>query len=65
MEVHSDEGSFAVEDSNEPEQNEMTECVELDKPMTTETRRGGYKKTNKIYNRFGNYFLFIKIKPER
>ena len=65
MEVHSDVGSFAVKDSNEPEQNEMTECVELDEPMTTETRRGGHKKTNKLYNRFGDYILFDKIKPDK
>ena len=42
----------------------MTECVELDKPMIMETRRGGHKKTSKIYNRFGDYFLFDKIKPD-
>ena len=39
MEVHWDGGSFAEEDSNEPEQNEMTECVELDNPLILETKK--------------------------
>ena len=45
LEVHLDGGSFAEEDWNEPEHNEVPEWIEPDKPMTIEMRRGGLKKT--------------------
>ena len=46
IEVGSDEGSFVEEDWNKPEQNEVPKWTELDLPITTETRRGGRKKTS-------------------
>ena len=63
-EVNSDEDSFAEEDWNEPEQNEVPEWTEPDKPMTMETRRGGRKKTSMRYNRYGDDFLIDKIKSD-
>ena len=62
IEVYSDEGSFAEEDWNELEQNEVTKSVEPDKPIITKTRRGGRKKTSMTYNRSGDDFLIDKIK---
>ena len=45
IEVGSDEASSAEEDWNEPKQDEMPKWTEPDLPMTTETRKGGCKKT--------------------
>ena len=44
IEVGSDEGSFAEEDWNKPDQTEVPKCTETDMPMTMETRRVGQKK---------------------
>ena len=63
IDVLSDEGSFAEEDWNEPDQNGMPEWIEPYKLMTTETRRGGYKNTSMRYKRYGDDFLIDKIKP--
>ena len=63
IEVLSDEGSFAEEDLNEPDQNDMPEWIEPYKLMTTETRRGGHRNTSLRYNRYGDDFLIDKIKP--
>ena len=46
IEVHSDEGSFAEEGCDKPDQNEVPERIEPDKPMKMETRKGGRKKTS-------------------
>ena len=43
IEVHSDEGSFAEEDWDEPEQNEVPEWIEPDKAMTWRREEAGAK----------------------
>ena len=60
-EVDSDEGSFAEEDWNDPEQNKVPKWTELDLPMT---RKGDRKRTGMRYNRYGDDFLIDKIQPE-
>ena len=65
IEVDSDEGSFAEEDWNDPEQNEVPKWTEQDFQMTEETRRGGRKKTGMGYNRYGDDFLIDKISLTR
>ena len=62
--MSSDEGSFAEEDWNEPEQDEVPKRTEPDLLVTTETRKGGRKKTGMRYNRYGDDFLVDKIQPE-
>ena len=62
IEVDSDEGTFAEEDWNDPEQNEV--CTEPDQPMTTETRKGDRKRTGMRHNRYGDDFLIDKIQPD-
>ena len=64
IEVLSDEGYFTEEDWKEPEQNEVPEWTEPDKPMTMETSRGGRKKSSMRYNRYGDDFLIDKIKSD-
>ena len=64
MEVGSDEGSFAEENWNEPEQDEVPKWTEPDQPMTRETRKGGGRKTMIRYNRYSDDFLIDKIQPE-
>ena len=64
IEVNLDEDSFAEEDWNEPDQNEVPGWTQPDKPMTMETRRGGRKKTSKRYTRYGDDFVIVKIKPD-
>ena len=64
IEVGSDEGSFAEEDWNEPEKDEVPKWTEPDQPITTETRRGGRKKASMRYNRYGDGFLIAKIHSE-
>ena len=62
--VDSDEGSFAEEDCNDPEQNEVPKWTEPDMPVNTRTRKGDRKRTNMRYNRNGDEFLIDKIQPE-
>ena len=57
IDVDSDEGSFAEEDCNDPEQNEVPKWTEPDQPMTTETRKGNSKRTGMRHNRYGDDFL--------
>ena len=64
IEADSDGGSFAEEDWNNPEQNEVPEWTEPDMLMTTETRKGWHKRTGVRYNRYGDDFLIVKIRPE-
>ena len=63
-EVDSDGGSFAEEDWNDPDQDEVPKWTERDMPMTTETRKGGRKKTSMRYNMYGDDFMIDKIRPE-
>ena len=64
IEVDSDKGSFAEEDWNDAEQNEVPEWTETDQPMTTWTRKGDHKLTGMRYNRYGDDFLIDKIQPD-
>ena len=64
IEVGSDKGSFVEEDWNETEEDKEPKWTEPDLPMTTETRKGGRKKTEMRYNRYGDNFLIDKIQPE-
>ena len=64
IEVDSDEGSFAEEDWNDPEQNMVPRWTELDLPRTPRTRNDNRKRTGKRYNRYGDDFLVDKIQPE-
>ena len=61
IEVDSDEGSFAEEDWNDPEQNELAKWTESEQPMTTETRKGDHKRTGMRYNRYDDDFLIDNI----
>ena len=64
IEAGSDGGSFAGEDWNDPEQDEVPKWTEPDVPMTTKTRKGGRKRTGMRYCRYGDDFLIDKIRPE-
>ena len=64
IEVDLDEWSFAEEDGNDPEQNEIPKWTEPDQPMTTGTRKGDRKRTVMRYNRYADDFLIDKIQPE-
>ena len=64
IEVYSDKGSFAEENWNDPEQNEVPNWTEPDLQMTKETRKGGRRKTGMRYNRYGDDFFIDKIQAE-
>ena len=64
IEVDSDEGSFAEEDWNDPEQSEVPKWTEPDLPMPTGTRKSDRKRTGMRYNRYGDNFLIDKIQPD-
>ena len=64
IDAGSDAGSFAEEDWNDPEQNEMTKWMETDLPKTAGTRNGNRKRTSMRYNRYGDDFLIDKIQPD-
>ena len=64
IEVDSDEGSFAEEGWNDPEQNEVPKWTEPDLPMTTGTRKGDRKRTGMRCNSYGDDFLIDKIQPD-
>ena len=60
-EVILDEGSFAEEDWNDPEeQNEVPKWTEPDQPMTTGTRKGYRNGTGMKYNSYGDDLLIVK-----
>ena len=63
-EVDSDEESFAEEDWNDPEQNEVPKWTESDLPMTTATRKSYRKRTGMRYNRYVDDFLIDKIQTD-
>ena len=65
IEVGSEVDYFVEECWNEPEQNEVPRWTEPGMPMTTETRRGGHKKTSLWYKRYGDVFLIDKKIPRR
>ena len=64
IDADSDAGSFAEEDWNDPEQNEMPMWIEPDLPKTAGTRNGNRKRTGMRYNRYGDDFLIDKIQPD-
>ena len=57
IEVESEAGSFAEENWNDPEQDEV--------PMSLGTRTGNRKRTGMRYNRYGDDFLIDKIQPDK
>ena len=61
IEADSDAESFAEEDWNDPEQNEVPKCTEPDLPITSVTRSGNRKRTGM---RYGDDFLIDKIQPD-
>ena len=63
IDANSDAGSFAEEDWNDPEQNEVPKRAEPDLPKTAGTRNGNRKRTGMRYNRYGGDFLIDKIQP--
>ena len=64
-EAVSDTESFAEEDWNDLEQDEVPKWTEPDLPITAETRSGNRKRTGMRYNRYGNDFLIDKIQPDQ
>ena len=64
IDADSDAGSFAEEDWNDPEQNEVPKWTEPDLSNTAGTRTGNRKRTGMRYNRYGDDFLIDKIQPE-
>ena len=64
LDAFSDAGSFAEEDWNDPEQNEVPQWTEPYLPMTAGTRNGNRKRTGMSYNRYGDDFLIDKIQPD-
>ena len=63
IEIDSDEGSFAEEDWNDPEQNEVPKWTDQD--LQKENRRGARKKTGMRYNGYGDDFLINKIQSDK
>ena len=59
-----DEGSFAEEEWNDPEQNEAPKWTEPDLPMTTGTRKGDRKRTGMRYNMYSDNFLIDNIQAD-
>ena len=57
IEAGSDAESFAEEDWNDPEQDEVPKRTEPDLPITAVTRSGNRKRTGMRYNRYGDDFL--------
>ena len=64
IEADSEVESFAEEDWNDPEEDEVPKWTEPVLPITAGTRSGNRKRTGMRYNRYGNDFLIDKIRPE-
>ena len=64
IEADSDAESFAKEDWNDPERNEVPKWTEPDLPITAGTRSGNRRRTGMRYNRYGDDFLVDKIQPD-
>ena len=64
IEADSDAESFAEEDWNDPEQNEVPKWTEPDLPIAAGTRGGNRKRKGMRYNRYGDDFLIDKIQPD-
>ena len=63
IEADSGAESFAEEDWNNPEQDEVPKWTEPDLPIPTGTR-SNRKRTGMRYNRYGDDFLIDKIRPD-
>ena len=63
IDADSDAESYAEEDWNDPEKNEVPKWTEPDLPRTAGTRSGNRKRTGMRYNRYGDDFLIDKIQP--
>ena len=63
IDADSDAGSFAEEDWNDPEQNEVPKWTEPVLPRTAGTRNDNRKRTGMRYNRYEDDFLIDKIQP--
>ena len=64
IEAGSDAESFAEEDWNNPEQDDVPKWTEPELPITAGTRRGNRKRTGMRYNRYGDDLLIDKIQPD-
>ena len=64
IEAGSDAESFAEEDWNDPEQDEVPKWTEPDLPITAGTRSGNLKRTGMRYNRYGDDVMIDKIQPD-
>ena len=64
IEAGSDAESFAEEDRNDPEQDEVPKWTEPDLPITAGTRSGNCKRIGMRYNRYWDDFLIDKIQPD-
>ena len=62
--ANSDAESFAEEDWNDPEQNEVPKWTEPVLPRPVGTKSGNRKRTGMRYNRYGDDLLFDKIQPD-
>ena len=65
IEAGSDAESFAEEDWNDPEQDEVPKWTEPDLPITAGTRSGNRKRTGMRYNRYGDDVMIDKIQRRR
>ena len=61
IDADSDAGSFAEEDWNDPEQNEVPKWSEPNLSNAAGTKNGNRKRTVMRYNRYGDDFLIDKI----
>ena len=64
LKADSEAESFAEEDWNDPEQDEVPKWTEPGLPITAGTRSGNRKRTGMRYNRYGDDFLIDKIQPD-
>ena len=64
IEAGSEAESFAEEDWNDPEHDEVPKWTEPDLPRIAGTRSGNLKRTGMRYNRYGDDFLIDKIQPD-
>ena len=64
IEAGSDAESFAEEDWNDPEQDEVSKWTEPDLSITAGTRSGNRKRTSMRYITYGDDFLIDKIQPD-
>ena len=64
IDADSEAGSYAEEDWNDPEQNEVPKWKESDLLRIAGTRNGNRRRTDMLYNRYGDDFLIDKIQPD-